>query len=173
MKRLLIACLTLVMLSIPAGATHRQSTYADIVSWAGCRAALVTDDTRHIFSSHYNYPSKTLYIGTADAAELAQELAEMVLFHEIGHCLQHQTGMLDAPIPLMMIELDADRWAAELACGLGKDGKRLLHDLFVWAYETQGYEGDSAHGTLTQRIAQGDNAAMCKLTPYQAPLVSP
>lgn len=171
MKWLLVLALIFTSLALPADAEHRQVPYEDIIAWSGCKAALVTSDDRYVIESFYNLMTSTLYIGTKDTADLPQEVAEMVLFHEIGHCLQHQAGLFNEPIPRVVVELDADRWAADLACGLHRDGKRLLHDIFVWAYETLGYEGDPGHGTLAQRIAQGDNAAMCKLTPRQAPLV--
>ena len=164
----LVVCVALV---VPATAAHQQISYEVIAAWAGCRATLVTNDDASILNSHYTLAPPTLSIGTQPVDGLPQDVAEMVLFHEIGHCLQHQAGLFNEPIPLVVVELDADRWAAELACGMHRDGKRLLHDIFVWAHEQFGYNGDPAHGTLAQRIAQGDNAAMCKLTPLQAPVI--
>lgn len=173
---LIIAFLVTLLALTVVGAfgEHRQADYETIVRWAGCKATLVTDDTQSVLDSHYSYSPAigALSIGTREYPGLSQELAEMVLFHEIGHCLQHQAGLLDGGLPVIVTELDADRWAADLACGLGRDGKGLLHDIFVWAYVTFGYEGDWMHGTLNQRIAQGSNAPMCKLIPIQAPVVA-
>ena len=172
MNRLLAALIAFLIFTIPASAMHRQQPYEDIVRWAGCHAGLVTDDDRVVVESYYSPSASILFIGTKDFPGLEQELAEMVLFHEVGHCLQHQAGLLDGTLPTLVTELDADRWAADLACGLGRDGKRLLHDIFVWAHETFGYDGDPWHGTLKQRIAQGDNAPFCKIVPLQAPVVA-
>lgn len=165
MKRL-IATLLLSVLSVlsalPAAADHRQAPYERLVRWAQCTATFVTSDEVPVLRSYYDSVEHTLYIGTAELPGLSQELAEIVLFHEIGHCLQEQAGLF-RDLPTIVTELDADRWAADLACALDRDGKRLLHDFFVWAKQTFGYDGDPDHGTLAQRTAQGDNAAMCKL----------
>jgi hypothetical protein len=58
-------------------------------------------------------------------------------------------------------ELDADRRSADLACGLGLDGRKLLHDTFQWAHDSFGYNGDDHHGTLAERMSQGDKATAC------------
>ena len=162
------------LVAIPATATHRQEPYEALVRWATCRAELVTNDDYLTVESYYMPDGSghgVLYIGTKDMDGLPRELSEMMLFHEIGHCLQDQAGLLSDPaISRVQLELDADRWAADLACGLHRDGKRLLRDLFIWTWEQFGYEGDIRHGTLAQRMAQGDNAAMCKLIPIQAPV---
>ena len=173
MRRVFAAFLValIVLVAFPATATHRQAPYEEIIRWARCTAALVTSDERGVVESYYAPYSHQLYVGTQDRADLPQRLAEMILFHEIGHCLQRQAGLFDGSFSRVQIELDADRWAAEIACSLGRDGKRDLHDLFVWAKETFGYEGDPDHGTLIQRIAQGKNAALCNLPPTQAPIL--
>lgn len=170
--KVLIATILALTLVTPAFAEHRQDGYESWVKWAGCDATLVTDDDREIVSSHYNIVTRTLVIGAKDRSDLPREIAEMILFHEIGHCLQQQAGMFEAMTPIIVIELDADRWAADLACGMGRDGQRLLHDLMVWAKEVFDYDGDPWHGSLAQRIAQGKNAAFCRIAPHQAPLVT-
>jgi hypothetical protein len=173
MKRLVTALVTvLLILAVPVVAEHRQDSYADIVKWAGCEANLVTSDERQIIESFYSPGKHTLYIGTRDVEGLPQSVAVIVLYHEIGHCLQAQSGLLTTWLPRIYLELDADRWAADLACARHLDGKRMLHDIMVWAYKTYGYEGDYDHGTLAQRIAQGDNALMCRLPRIEAPLVT-
>lgn len=172
MKRFLALSLALVLLlAIPASADHRQAGYEEIVRWAGCRATLYTDDTESITGSFYTSRTHALYIGTLDEPGLSPELARMVLYHEIGHCLQEQSDLFTGTSALYR-ELDADRWAADLACARGEDGVRLLRDLFLWAKEHYEYDGDPAHGTLEQRISAGTNAAMCRFAPPQVPLAS-
>src|SRR5258706_5076347 len=162
MKRLLaVITATLLLWTLPVAAEHKTASYLDLVRWAGCRAELVTSDDVEMRSSNYTTLDHTLYIGTKVTEGLRPDLAEMILFHEIGHCLQDQEGMLGPGMEIMRIELDADRHAANLACGLGRDGTRLLRELFEWAKVTFNYDGDYIHGTLDQRIAQASHASMC------------
>lgn len=51
----------------------------------------------------------------------------------------------------------------------GLDGPGLLRDVFIWAYENLGYEGDDKHGTLLERTRQGARASGCG---SQAPFAS-
>src|SRR5690349_1210451 len=161
-----LLCLLALVAPIPTiGATNTttpQEHYTTLARWAGCRAEVITSDEHSIVESFYN---GKLYIGTMPDGVPA-ELAEMVALHEIGHCLQDQAGVLDdyAWNP-QVYELDADRRAADLACARHKDGAKLLHDLFVWAYETYGYSGDYAHGTMAERISQSTNAPACHPAP--------
>jgi len=159
MKTLLALALSLSFV-VSASAAHRQASYEDLVRWAGCEARLVTSDQHEVVESYYSPLEHALYVGTKQLPGLRPEMAEMVLFHEIGHCLQAQAGLGD--LPTLVLELDADRQAADLACGLGRDGRQLLHDLFVWALKTYDYDGDPSHGTLVQRISQGENASLCR-----------
>lgn len=151
-----------------AYAHHLQKPTERLVAWAGCKAPVVTSDEHSSLDSFYD--GKRIYVGTA--MDTPYEVWLMILLHETSHCLQYQKyqdAMADTyawdPMPW---ELDADRQSAVLACGLGLDGPRLLHDLFVWAKEKYGYEGDESHGTLAQRIHMGDGA--CVPAPVEAPV---
>jgi hypothetical protein len=170
MRRFLVAVLAGVLAwAAPAQASHRQASYEGLVRWAGCEARLVTRDDIPTAASIYSPERYTLYIGTEETEGLRSELAEMILFHEIGHCLQDQMGGIE---PGVRTELDADRYAAQLACALGRDGVALLREVFEWARGNFGYDGDPGHGTLAQRISQGQNATFCKKPGLQAPFHS-
>ncbi len=170
LSRLLAAVLILTMAVVApatsAVAEHADAPLLDLMDWSGCTADLVTSDEVGIESSYYDLLAHTLYIGTDPDRPAAVVL--MVVLHEIGHCLQAQEGMLDLGLTIVEIELDADRRAADLACALHLDGAALLHDLFVWANESFGYEGDSTHGTMAERIAQGARAPACHRPPAQS-----
>lgn len=173
MRRLLAAlALSLLAFAAPAWADHRQAETERLVRWAGCHAPVHTSDQVSVLASFYSpdgglYYEPGLYIGTA--AGVPGFVRLMVTLHETGHCLQHQEGAMDAFTNMVDLELDADRRAADLACGLGLDGRALLHDLFVWAYRVFGYTGDWLHGTLAQRIEQGERASRCGVRPVEAP----
>ena len=141
-----------------------------LARWAGCRADVQVEPTRSVLGSHYHPGYAILHIGTATDVPLAHRI--IITFHEIGHCLQDQAGHLNYGGPfanLVEVELDADRQAADLACRYGLDGRRMLHDIFVWAKQTFGYTGDDAHGTVEQRISQGDLAEACQPVLAQSP----
>ncbi len=166
LTRLLAAFLLVLLAATAAAADHRQAPYESVVRWAGCTADLVTSDQYSAIESFY-LTDHTLYIGTGanttaglPAAPAAFEL--MILLHEIAHCLQQQER---SPLEGAARELDADLRAADLACAMGLDGRRLLHDLFVWAFETLDYVGDEGHGTLAERISQGEAAPACLARP--------
>lgn len=156
-----LAALALLAIVPTADATHLQQPYAAWVAWAGCRAEVITDDAHSVLDSFYDTESERLYLGTL-ADEVPEGLGLVVVFHEVTHCLQGQHGDLDGSYDTVQIELDADRGAANLLCALGKDGARLEHDLFLWARDNFGYNGDSWHGTLAERIAAGYSAPNCK-----------
>ena len=174
MKRLLAALLLVsVALVAPAVADHFQSPTERLARWAGCKAPVHTSDAVSVLESFYAPEDSVwggyergLYIGTRK--DTPAYVGLMVTLHEVGHCLQHQTGTLDE-MDTVTRELDADRYAADLACGLGLDGRSLLHELFVWAFQVYGYDGDENHGTMVQRIHAGDRASRCDLPPAQAP----
>jgi hypothetical protein len=138
------------------------------VAWAGCKAPVVTSDDHSVLESFFD--GDALYIGTA--ADTPYYVWLMVMFHETAHCRQYQAGeeLMSAAYALdpKPWELDADKQSAWLACSLGLDGPALLHDLFIWAYKNYGYDGDSEHGTMAERIHAGDGAC----TP-PAPLEAP
>lgn len=155
---------------------HVQKSYQEILTWSGCTAQLVTNDQFPAIDSFYTtgvlygipVMPPTIYVGTKEG-EPPHEMALIVLLHEIGHCLQYQESpealvaadMNPTPEIIKVWELDADRRAADLACALGYDGRGLLHDVMVWLRETHGYNGDPAHGTLSERILQGEKATAC------------
>lgn len=167
---ILLCALSVLPFSRPAAATP---DYEGLVRWAGCKNADVSlDPSLQIIESYYiryrvaqeirdmtgKDMQPTVVLGTKGYAPEAVQY--MVVFHETGHCLQDEAGYIDK-LPVVVIELDADRLAADLACGYHLDGRQMLHDAFVWMYETFGYDGDPWHGTLKQRIEQGNKAARC------------
>lgn len=173
MRRLIAALVLVLALVSPLSATHRQEPVERLVAWTGCDATVVTSDERSAVESYFSPFTNTVYIGTganSHAPAVPVDLALIIILHEAAHCLQWSEGVwFDT---LVERELDADRRAADLACALGIDGARLLHDLFAWAYEVFGYEGDVDHGTMAQRISQSAGAPNCNLplqqTPFQA-----
>ena len=174
MKRVIgaLICFALLLgLVTPVQAHHLDKDLVRVVRWTGCKAQVFTSDEYHAAQSFYDYDKHALYIGTSNTP--AVHLL-MIVLHESGHCLQAQIGYL---IPLynaggsIAVELDADRIATDLACGAGLDGPSMLRNLFAWARATYGYEGDDNHGTMEQRIAQAENALVCRLT--RAPKESP
>jgi hypothetical protein len=165
-----IAAVTLIVsLLAPSNAIHNDRAVKKLVAWAGCNATVMTSDQQLASDSMFSLQTKTLYIGTRpDAPTYAERI---IILHEIGHCLQLQEGGIayfqETGAP--GYELDADMRSADLACKLGMDGRRMLHDTMIWAKHTFGYEGDWVHGSLADRIAQGDNAPACKAHATQAP----
>lgn len=138
--------------------------YVDIVRWAGCQADIDVDETDSVAGSFYA-PGMFLHIGAKPDDTLPYYAGLIILLHETGHCLQYQANPLthewnyrQNPVKY---ELDADRRSADLACSLGLDGRKLLHDTFQWAHDELGYNGDDRHGTLAERMSQGDNAHAC------------
>ena len=173
MKRLLAALVFVtVLFAGVASAGHKQEEYWRYARWAGCTAALITSDERSILESFYRPYTHALYIGTQDTS---QHFMLIVLFHEIGHCLQFQRYTLPEIQEIyqtrVALELDADRLAADLACSMGMEGKRMLRDIFEWAHEEFGYDGDPEHGSLAERIGQGELAPACNPAPIQAPIL--
>ena len=164
--------LVMVMVT-PLSSATLDETVVDLVAWTGCKARVVVSADHHAVESFYSPRSHALYIGIKSTP---YPYLLMIVLHETGHCLQMQKGYL---IPLYnaggtrAVELDADRIATDLACGLNMDGPRLLRDLFDWALETYGYDGDPGHGTLADRIDQAKNALVCRLTqaPPEAPVL--
>ena len=167
MKRLIAVMSLLAALTIPAEASHRDFDVRGIVGHAGCRAAVVTSDQHEIWESFYDYDANQLYIGTAPGVPDAAMLT--VLYHEIGHCLQFQDGLFDGR-PAILLELDADRRAADMACRAGMDGRGMLRATLKLAQEVFDYNGDFNHGTLDQRISMGRLALSCEVA--QAPMLA-
>lgn len=168
MKKFTVAIILASLLLLVPFQTYAGSPYdpAVLSQWAGCTATVVTNNRVSVDNSMYSPYEHTVYIGTAPG--VPQYVRTIIIFHEVGHCLQRQTGF-DLYNDRVITELDADRIAADLACRYGMDGKQMLHDIFVWAKETFGYDGDAGHGTLVQRISQGELAEACQVIPIQAP----
>jgi hypothetical protein len=162
---ILITCLALIPYEVSITRydwRYDPANYAKIAVWAGCTADIFVDQTDDPTGSFYSMGHHVLVIGGKETPGVPYYAGLIILLHETGHCLQDQEGKLPGyawdPKPY---ELDADRRAADLACGLGLDGRGLLKDTFVWAHDFFGYNGDWAHGTLQERMSQGDLAQAC------------
>lgn len=166
-RRLISAALVCLAIFLPvrANANHLDDDTATLTRWAGCSANVVTSDRVPAIGSYYSPLEHTLYIGTSP--EIPADAQLMVTLHEIGHCLQAQEGFFYGRTSVQ-IELDADRRSADLACSLGLDGVRMLHDLFVWAFDVYGYDGDLDHGTMVERISAAEGAPACRIQPTQS-----
>jgi hypothetical protein len=138
----------------------------DVVRWAGCNASVVTSEGVSIRGSFYNSWEKTLYIGRDQSVQgqpAPYYAGLLILFHEIGHCLQDQEGVLGqvGDGSQAATELDADRRAVDLACLYNLDGPEYWQELWQWIYDTTGYSGDENHGTIEERYNQVTRATYC------------
>lgn len=141
---------------------YDPAKYPAMVEWAGCTAEADVDPEDSVVNSYYVPGYHVIHIGAKDDPEIPYFAGLIILLHETGHCLQAQEGGLGSySIEPKRFELDADRRSADLACGLGLDGRGLLRQTFQWAHDAFGYDGDENHGTLAQRISQGDLATAC------------
>lgn len=149
---------------------YDPAQYPKLVAWAGCHARVVTNEYRGVGDSYYipsrvpewsPAPGHTMVVGTAKDDTLPYYAGLFIVLHETGHCLQDESGWLWRQTSLPVVEQDADRRAADLACGFGLDGRKILRDTFVWAHDTLGYDGDPDHGSLAERMGQADNAHVC------------
>lgn len=130
---------------------YDPAQYPRVVSWAGCTARVVTDENASPAESFYVPMAHVIVVGTHEDANLPYYAGLFILFHETGHCLQAQDGTLERVGTGPEVELDADRRASDLACGLGLDGRRIAADTWDWAHDELGYNGDPGHGTLADR----------------------
>jgi hypothetical protein len=141
------------------------ANYPKMVQWAGCTAELDVDENDSPAGSYYVPGYHVLHIGAKDDPAIPYYAGLMILLHETGHCLQFQANpeehVRNYRANPVKYELDADRRSADLACGLGLDGRTLLRQTFQWAHDSFGYNGDDQHGTLVERMSQGDNARAC------------
>jgi hypothetical protein len=156
----LAAAALVLVFATAAVANHRDESIASLVKQLGCAATVQTYDDVSPVRSAFSPLNNTLYIGTEDDPTLPVEVADMIVLHEIGHCLQLQDGTVWTGDTLTL-ELDADRRSVDLACSIGRDGRSLQFRLWKWVNEKFGYVGDHSHGTIAERIAQADNATMC------------
>ena len=141
---------------------YDPANYPKMVGWSGCHATVYSDPDVSPLGSYYNIAAHVLVIGAKEDAEVPYYAGLFILFHETAHCLQHESGWLDTHMDsLQTVELDADRGASDLACGLGLDGRKINRDTFEWAKEKFGYQGDPWHGSIEQREAMADQAHRC------------
>src|SRR5882724_4484146 len=164
--RAYIAAVALLLVLLAGPVRASQETPQDIVKWAGCKAPVVTSELHSIYESGYN---GTLYIGT-EPGEPA-DVYEIILLHEIGHCLQDQryTEGMDWSYSAdpMKFELEADMISADLACKRGQEGVRMVNLVLDRVHDKYGYNGDSDHGTLQERRDAAAMAPACKAKPHQ------
>ena len=168
-----LLCLVLLVLIPVAGSApaFTLNDYPALVRWAGCHAQVVVDPDAPPDMTYFNSQYNIVHIGTGPLPNFPYGGTVMILLHETGHCLQFQEGKLVGyayVIDPLTFELDADRRAADLACGLGLNGPQLLRDVFEWAHDEFGYTGDPRHGTLDERIGQGALATRCHVSQQAA-----
>jgi hypothetical protein len=156
-----LLALTPYTLNLQWGWQYNPANYPKVVSWAGCHATVAVEPDQSPITSHYNPQDHVLTVGTHEDDRIPYYAGLIILLHETGHCLQDESGWLDKQTDIVVIELDADRRSADLACGMGLDGRGLLVATFEWAKEVLGYNGDPDHGTLDQRESQAMNANAC------------
>jgi hypothetical protein len=139
--------------------------YPQMVQWAGCTADIDVDENDSPVGSYYVPVYHILHIGAKEDANVPYYAGLIILLHEVGHCLQFQANPIEHVgnyrADPVKYELDADRRSADLACGLGLDGRALLRQTLQWAHDAFGYNGDDKHGTLAERMSQGENARAC------------
>jgi hypothetical protein len=156
-----LLALTPYTLHLEWGWQYNPTNYPKVVEWAGCHATVAIEPDQSPTSSYYVPQLHTLVVGTHEDSEIPYYAGLFILLHETGHCLQHESGWLDRQTDIVVVELDADRRGADLACGMGLDGRRILVDTFEWAKQVLGYNGDPNHGTLEMRESQALNAHSC------------
>ena len=152
------------VISPPAQASWLRPTPGDMVKWAGCSATLVTSSEHSPYESFYDPSQHRIYFGTKPEPGMREALAEQILLHETGHCLQWQKGVNPADYDWdhSKLELEADYIGVGLACSvLHRDGAQLNHDLLLDAHQRFDYNGDPNHGTLEQRIRVGYTNPAC------------
>lgn len=160
----MLAVIALFIVLVVSPTAYQDAVIArGFMDRAGCRAELVTSEMRSIFESGFSAERNTLYYGTGDI-EALPDSGRTVLFHEIGHCLQHQSGLTEEAYRggSVVYELDADRLGADIACRLGYNGVRDSKEFIEWVHATYGYTGDTGHGSIWQRKRQSDYAWSCQ-----------
>ena len=154
---------------------HETTYYQDLVEFSGCRAQILFDENASPAESFFDVDDEGpyIYLGVREEHQIPYYVTTIIVLHETGHCLQYQAGTLGQyrKNP-KLFELDADRQAADLACAMGMDGRRMLIETMEWARDVFGYTGDLYHGTLSERMAQGDLARRCNAERPQSPYLS-
>jgi hypothetical protein len=166
MRALLASLLAITLSLTPISAsalTHQQ--VVDMSHWAGCRAEVVTSDEASATDSSFQVEeSATIYFGTAKEEGMTDEMQTLILFHEVSHCLQYQEDYIFHMYQedgQKAVELDADYRGVQLACAYHLNGRQLIDDVFSWMLQNFGYTGDWRHGSIWERMAQGDKADWC------------
>jgi hypothetical protein len=172
LKLTVAAMLAALLIALPFEVAFTQydwrldpAQYPKMVQWAGCTAQIDVDENDSPVRSYYVPVYHILHIGAMEDPEVPYYAGLIILLHEVGHCLQFQANpemhVSNYRADPVKYELDADRRSADLACGLGLDGRSLLRQTFQWAHDAFHYNGDDGHGTLEQRMSQADNAHLC------------
>jgi hypothetical protein len=167
---LLMLCTLLVPLSAPALSIPTDvASLTAIAEWAGCKNVVVADVEGFGFNAYFGIDMSTgrPAIVFINGTSIPEQHRFMIFLHELGHCLQYMEGVI-FQMDTQTRELDADGRATQLACALHMDGPRMLDELWDWANETFGYDGDPDHGTLDERREQA-NRARSWCPNYQAP----
>ena len=153
---MLIAAAALLAFVSPAWALT-QDEAQQRASSVGCTATVVTVESTG-FNAYYNqYNHEVILVGFDTLPETWQKL---ILWHEIGHCLQSQAGefgSLRAKGPYEL-EWDADRFAIRQLAEEGIDGADLNATIWATVYQQYDYKGDEydSHGTTVDRITRGN-----------------
>lgn len=162
MKRFVALILSTIISVVPlSSALANHLDYDKLVLAAGCHAQVVKESTKSIGKSSYSHDEDGAYVYIGTRGNDVPEYAEyIILFHETGHCLQDESNEIDGMTTLQM-ELDADRQAANIACKMGMDGRKMLIDTLDWMLKKYKYRGDPEHGSINMRKAMAKKAEAC------------
>ena len=153
---MLIAAAALLAFVSPAWALT-QDEAQQMAKLVGCTATVESRPSTEV-NAYYNSDShEVVMIGFSNLPESWQRI---ILWHEVGHCLQWQDdryGALRAKGPYEL-EWDADRFAIRQLAAEGIDGAELNSTIWADIYRQSKYEGDpdDTHGTLVGRITRGN-----------------
>lgn len=149
MKRVaMLAAALLILIATPAMALT-QDEAQQIANDAGCNVPVViyTWPTIPDWNAFYGQPSPwwPVQIGLVNMQELPESWQQLILYHEIGHCLQGGG------------EWEADKYAIRMMADRGLDGSAIMHDMWAWESNRSEYLGSagSSHGLFTHRITRG------------------
>lgn len=153
---LAVVAAILIMFSSPVWALTQGEAQA-IVDSTGCKAQVqMYQYPEEGFNAYY---SSVGQIVTQGFEKLPESWQRHILYHEIGHCLQHKSGRMQGlrsrgPHEL---EWDADAYAIEKMAEEGVDGAELNAQIWAVLYQQTGSRGDdeSPHGLFVERIIRG------------------